>query len=61
MNLNLRNEVVILDEAHNIEDSARDGASYTVDQDELIDARDDLEKLAKFHNYPALCIELVSI
>lgn len=38
MNISLKNHVLVLDEAHNIEDSARDAASCTVTQDELQEA-----------------------
>lgn len=40
MNININNAIVILDEAHNIEDTCRDSASFNIDSeqiDELID------------------------
>ena len=41
-----RGQIVILDEAHNIEDSARDAASWNVTQDQIRDAMQDLEAVA---------------
>lgn len=38
MDINLKNHVLILDEAHNIEDSSREGASCTFTQEEIADA-----------------------
>ena len=45
MEISLKDQVVILDEAHNIEDSARSAASWEVKHDELLDAKADLERL----------------
>ena len=47
MEIYLKGQVVILDEAHNIEDSARSAASWQVTQDELQEAMRDLEKVAQ--------------
>ena len=38
MNIRLKNHVLILDEAHNIEDSARSAASRNVMQDQMEEA-----------------------
>lgn len=38
MEINLSGQIVILDEAHNMEDCAREAASLTVTQSSLIDA-----------------------
>lgn len=58
MNISLKNHVVVLDEAHNIEDSAREAASCTITQELLIDASkhlreretcvEECEKLVRF-------------
>ncbi|XP_070573083.1 Fanconi anemia group J protein homolog isoform X2 [Ptychodera flava] len=45
MEIVLKDQVVVLDEAHNIEDSSRDAASFRVTQEELEDAMDELDKL----------------
>lgn len=42
MDIVLTNQVVILDEAHNIEDSSREAASYAVMQDQLGEAASNL-------------------
>ena len=47
MAINLRHHVVVLDEAHNIEDCSRDAASCTVFSVDLQDARDDIDKLKR--------------
>ena len=47
MEISIKNQVIILDEAHNIEDSAREGASFTMTQEEIIDSMRDLEKMAE--------------
>nr|XP_054773588.1 Fanconi anemia group J protein homolog [Lytechinus pictus] len=48
MEIDLKGQVVILDEAHNIEDSAREAASLTVTTEQLQDAIDELDKLLSF-------------
>ncbi|XP_053425066.1 Fanconi anemia group J protein [Nycticebus coucang] len=45
MDLNLKEQIVILDEAHNIEDCARESASYSVTEVQLRFARDELDSL----------------
>lgn len=45
MEIDLRDQVVVLDEAHNVEDSARDAASLTLTAVDLQNALDDLDKL----------------
>ncbi|KAM4844620.1 Fanconi anemia group J protein [Thomomys bottae] len=45
MDINLKEQVVILDEAHNIEDCARESASYSVTEVQLRFARDELDGL----------------
>ncbi|XP_037091332.1 Fanconi anemia group J protein homolog [Pollicipes pollicipes] len=44
LEINLQNQVLILDEAHNIEDSSREAASQTFQQAHIQDAIRDLEK-----------------
>ena len=46
MEISVKNQVIILDEAHNIEDSAREGASLDATMEEFIDSMNDLEKIA---------------
>jgi len=45
MDIVLTNQVVILDEAHNIEDSSREAASYAVMQDQLVEAANNLRTI----------------
>ena len=47
MNINLKDEVVVLDEAHNIEDSAREAASVSITSSQLVDMMEELDKLGK--------------
>ncbi|XP_034935699.1 Fanconi anemia group J protein homolog [Chelonus insularis] len=47
MQINLKDEIVILDEAHNIEDICRDSASATFKVDELVDIVKDCTQLEK--------------
>lgn len=47
MDINLEDQIVVLDEAHNIEDCARESASYTLNYDSLLASRDDIESLVK--------------
>lgn len=49
MEIVLKNNIVILDEAHNIEDSARSAASWNVSQTQVRESMQDLEKMAKFY------------
>lgn len=61
MDIHLNNNVIVLDEAHNIEDSAREAASCTLTQDEILEARNDLEKMAASELNEHECTELVSL
>ncbi|KAM5308266.1 Fanconi anemia group J protein [Glossophaga mutica] len=45
MDINLKGQVVILDEAHNIEDCARESASYSITEVQLRFARDELDSM----------------
>ncbi|XP_054857838.1 Fanconi anemia group J protein [Eublepharis macularius] len=45
MEINLKGQVVILDEAHNIEDCARESASYSVTEAQLKLAREELDAM----------------
>ncbi|XP_012381353.2 Fanconi anemia group J protein [Dasypus novemcinctus] len=45
LDINLKEQVVILDEAHNIEDCARESASYSVTEVQLRFARDELDSM----------------
>ena len=62
MEISVKGQIIILDEAHNIEDSAREGASWEVSQDDLMDAMQDLEKTAMSGcDYPEEHKELASV
>ncbi|XP_034385023.1 Fanconi anemia group J protein isoform X2 [Cyclopterus lumpus] len=43
MEIDLKGQIVILDEAHNIEDCARESASYTLEHHSLLMSRDELD------------------
>ena len=47
MEIVLRDQIVILDEAHNIEDSAREASSFSVTQSQLVDAMKDLDAIGQ--------------
>ncbi|KAK6473236.1 Fanconi anemia group J protein-like protein [Huso huso] len=49
MDISLKGQIVVLDEAHNIEDCAREAASYTVTQAQLLFAREELDSMVT-HN-----------
>ncbi|XP_073674191.1 Fanconi anemia group J protein [Garra rufa] len=49
MEINLKEQIVVLDEAHNIEDCARESASYTLNQAHLLLARDEIDGMVT-HN-----------
>ena len=49
MEINLAGQIVVLDEAHNIEDCARESASYTLDLNLLKMAKDELDGMVS-HN-----------
>uniref|UniRef100_A0A8C1UKC5 DNA 5'-3' helicase n=1 Tax=Cyprinus carpio TaxID=7962 RepID=A0A8C1UKC5_CYPCA len=49
MEINLKEQIVVLDEAHNIEDCARESASYTLNQAQLLLARDEMDGMVT-HN-----------
>ena len=51
MDINVKGEIVILDEAHNIEDSARDAASVCVTSVELEDVVFELDLLSKLVSF----------
>ena len=55
MDIDLKDQILVLDEAHNVEDSARDAASFTINAVELQDVLDDLDKMGKeppFYTHP---------
>jgi len=45
MKLNLENQVIILDEGHNMEDNSRQAASYTLKESELMATLEDVDRL----------------
>ena len=50
MEISLKHNIVILDEAHNIEDSAREAAGWQGEQDQIREAMQDLEKMCNYNN-----------
>ncbi|KAH6934653.1 hypothetical protein HPB50_026270 [Hyalomma asiaticum] len=52
LSIDLNNAVVVLDEAHNIEDISREVMSITVTQDQLRDIIADLEEMQRYHVMP---------
>lgn len=66
MDINLKDQVVILDEAHNIEDCARESVSYGVTERQLQAAREELDfmvnsNIRQKHHEPlrAVCCSLI--
>lgn len=47
MDINLSGQILVLDEAHNIEDCARESASFTLNYDSLLSSRDELESMVR--------------
>ena len=47
MDISLKDQIVVLDEAHNVEDSARESASLTLTAVDLQNTLDDLDRLGK--------------
>lgn len=47
MDINLSGQILVLDEAHNIEDCARESASFTLNYDSLLSSRDELESMIR--------------
>lgn len=45
MEIHLSDHVVILDEAHNIEEASRSAASCTISQSDITDTRDELIRM----------------
>ncbi|XP_036393314.1 Fanconi anemia group J protein [Megalops cyprinoides] len=67
MEINLKGQVVVLDEAHNIEDCARESASYTLEQSQLLSAREEIDgmvhhNIRRSHHEPlrAFCCSLLN-
>ncbi|XP_037292848.1 Fanconi anemia group J protein isoform X2 [Manduca sexta] len=48
LNINLTGEIVIIDEAHNIEDVCRDAGTFTITQLQVQDALDHLQKITTY-------------
>lgn len=60
MNINLQGHVIVVDEAHNIEDQCREAASLQLDQTNLNLAKMDCEKVSKCGQNSAAYVALVS-
>ncbi|RTG81297.1 fanconi anemia group J protein [Schistosoma bovis] len=59
--LEVTGHVIILDEAHNIEDASREAASFTITEHQLKSARDDLEGLRIVGFEPEACSTLIAM
>lgn len=59
--MKLKGHVIIVDEAHNIEDQCRDAASLQLDQTNINLAKMDCEKVSKFGTNSTSYAALVSI
>lgn len=57
MLLEIENKVIILDEAHNMEDSARDAASLSVTNLQLTDVSKEINKIKEQREYASLLIQ----
>jgi len=51
MLINLKDQIVVLDEAHNIEDSAREAASVELTSLQFEDTKKDLQDMSKIIAY----------
>jgi len=60
MKLQLKGHVIIVDEAHNIEDQCREAASLQLDQTNLNLAKMDCEKMSKLGMNPSSYAAIVS-
>ena len=49
MLIDLQNKVIILDEAHNIEDCARDAASLTINSEELAEVTKEINDIGTWY------------
>ncbi|XP_030599345.1 Fanconi anemia group J protein isoform X2 [Archocentrus centrarchus] len=47
MEIDLTGQILVLDEAHNIEDCARESASFTLDHKTLLSSRDELDNMVR--------------
>lgn len=60
MQIDLKNSIIVLDEAHNVEDVCRDAASASLTQDNILEAMNDLERMTRLGANPENCQPLVS-
>ena len=60
MEIKVKGQVLILDEAHNMEDSSREAASFTTTQEEMQEAMGDFEKIANMGYRPGDMAQFVS-
>lgn len=49
MLIDIENKIIILDEAHNIEDNARDAASLSITSEELLEVTGEIEEICEFN------------
>ena len=59
MNLQLRGAVILLDEAHNIEDCCREAGSYSVMYDDIFQSMKDCKRVASMELLPDVHNSLV--
>ncbi|PAA47632.1 hypothetical protein BOX15_Mlig004721g5, partial [Macrostomum lignano] len=62
MSISVKNHIVILDEAHNIEDACRDSASITITEEQLVHAKknlDDICRDAELYSHAAPLLDTV--
>lgn len=52
MNINLTEQIVIIDEAHNIEDTCRDSASILITRFQLEQAKNEMQPMLDLHPDP---------
>lgn len=61
MNLELEGHVLIFDEAHNMEDAARESSNISLKQDDIQRALQDCEKVGRLGNEPFAHSEIVKL
>lgn len=49
LDIDLTGQILVLDEAHNIEDCARESASFTLDNNSLLTCRDELDEMVRIN------------
>jgi fanconi anemia group J protein len=52
MNIKLRDEIVVIDEAHNIEDSCREATTFQITRTQLEVSKNELQPIINLHPDP---------